>query len=315
MATGYGGTSYSGYSDSTFTPGGNQGWTQVGNPQAPGANYIGRLPGDRPNDAGYMTQPGGSTLLVQGAMPTLPPNLQAFGDLLYQTYGAPAQAAAQNATDNLYDQMLQLNAQGGLNVTQAQQQADFANQGLALNQQGLGIQQAANARQAALLPQQYGLQTQGFDLQQAQDIFANQQQQRALKSSLVTSGAGQGPGANQARSDLAQQLQFQMQGLGLQRQGAGLTYQEQVAQNKDAKEQLGIQAKQLGISEQEVKTRLNNALQQIGISDQVSADQILADINKVSKGLPSSWGNIYGELLNAGAAPMAQNPAAGIGAL
>jgi hypothetical protein len=147
-----------------------------------------------------------------------------------------------------------------------------------------------------LLPQQFGLQNQGFDLAQQQANYGAMTGMRDLNSSQTARGAFTSGGANAHRGDINQNLAFQTQGIGLQRQGAGLNFKENQAQQQDAQKQLDIQSKRLGISGQEIKSRLDNALAQLGISSQVSANQILREAGKVQQGMISPYSGFFGDL-------------------
>jgi hypothetical protein len=227
--------------------------------------------------------PGQYGMSGPGSQSLMDPSFQA----LLGAYGpqfAQAQAQGQQAIIPLYQQMQLLGPEGALANQQAQQQAGFSEQQIGLNQQQLGIQQGALTREMQLLPQQYGLQQQGFGLSETEAQQGYQQQLRGLNSASTASGSFTSTGANQSRGDLYNNLTNSLQNIGLQRQGAALTFAEQQAQQQDSQKQLGIQAKQLGISEDEVKARLNNALQQTGLSSTLSADQILGQIGQIQQG-------------------------------
>lgn len=242
-------------------------------------SYSGALPGAQVGPGGSPAAPIGSVIGSQ----TIDP--------------ATAQYAL--GTGNLSDQMIYNQMMGQLQGGRAQQETGFQLQGLGLDTQGLGIQQGALQRQMQLLPQQYGLQTQGFDLSQQAAQYGAMAGMRDLNSAQTARGAFTSAGANAHRGDINQQLQQQLANLGLQRQGAALTYKEQQAQQQDAAKQLDLQSQRLGLSKEEINTRLTNALQDLGIAGQVSNDQVLSELGKIQQGMFSPLQNYASQLSQA----------------
>lgn len=270
-----------------------------------------QLPGVQPSPSGpswnmqapsqYMTDAMGnmSTLqpaAVQGSPGQQNPQLQAILDLFNSAVMGPTEAIGNQQIGNLQDQMMLTRAGGDLQSQLAQQQAGFSQQGLGLQRQQLGIREDALAREMGLLPQQYGLQQQGFGLQEAEASYGAGQSRRALDSSATARGSFTSEGANQGRADISQQLQFALQGIGLQRGQAALSNQEQMAQLQDSKKMLGISSQQLGLSDTEVKARLQNALDQIGISSQMTTDQLLSEMYKIQQGEISPISGLIGDI-------------------
>lgn len=242
--------------------------------------------------------------------------------------GNPSQMYEQAQWNQLQNQIGLTGMQSDLATQQQNQQANWQLQGLGLDRQSLGVQQGALSRQMALLPQQYGLQQQGFDIQgqqlgvqgqrldeQTKESWQNAaQQQRGLKSNATSSGTWNMPGTSQGFADIKtglqnaltnigfgrQDLALNQRQLGLNRQGAALTFQEQQAQQQDSQKMLGIQSQRLGLSEDEVRGRLQNALNQIGISNQVSVDQLLSEQYKVQQGGLSPLSQLFGDIYSAG---------------
>lgn len=235
-----------------------------------------------------------------GSQSFMSPELQAIMGA-YGTQFGQAEAQVNQGMIPLYQQMQMIGPQTDFSNQQAQQQAGFSTQQIGLSQEQLGIQQGALSRQMQLLPQQYGLQQQGFGLQEQEAGQSYNQQLRGLNSAATASGAFTAQGTNDSRGDLYTNLANSMQNIGLQRQGAALTFQEQQAQQQDSQKELGIQSKQLGISEDEVKARLNNALQQNGLSATLDADQVLGEINKIQQGEVSPLSGLLPILQAAGA--------------
>lgn len=224
------------------------------------------------------------------------PSLQSLYDLYNAAVINPANAMANQQTGNLQDQMALLMAGGDLQSQQAQQAADFSLAGLGLQQQNLGINEAALDRQSALLPQQFALQNQGFDLQGEQANYGAGVSRRGLDNNYAARGAFTSEGANQGRGDIQSQLDFSLRGIGLNREGARLSHEEQMAQLGDAKKQLSLSSQQLGLNGQEIKSRLQNALQQIGISSMMSVDQLLSEMYKVQQGQISPISGLFGDI-------------------
>lgn len=208
-----------------------------------------------------------------------------------------------------------LTAGGLYGQAQLQQQMNAAQQGamyqlggLGLQGQSLDIQKAALARQLGELPQQYNLQQQGFGLQEQQIGLGEQsawrgaqQQQRGIASQLTASGNPYSVGGGWQRQDVANQLQSQLQGfglnrqqIGLERQGAALNYAEKTASLQDAQKELGIQSQQLGLNESEVRSRLDNALAQMGLQGKIDATTLLAETSKIKQGMVSPLSGLIG---------------------
>lgn len=264
---------------------------------------------DRPGAVQPMPQQqntmGGQGQLIHGGQSDVPnwSGLSNYFDL-YNKAMQPSLIEGQNQLDqnaaqlSLTDQMSLMQAQ------QAQQSAGFQQQGLGLDRQGLGIQQGALTRQMELLPQQFSLQNQGFDLSQQQANYGAMTGMRDLNSAQTARGAFTSQGANAHRGDINQNLAFATQGIGLQRQGAGLNFKEQQAQQQDAQKELGLQSQRLGLSAQEIGSRLDNALSQLGIQNQVSRDQLLSEAAKVRQGMTSPLEGLFAHITDHSGVPL-----------
>jgi hypothetical protein len=256
------------------------------------------------------------------------PDPNAWFSQWQQQVGNPSQMLEQAQWNQLQGQIGLTGMQSDLASQIQNQQAGWQLQGFGLDQQSQAVQQGALSRQMSLLPQQYGLQQQGFDIQgqqlgvQGQRLDEQQkeswqnaaQSQRGLKSSATAAGTWNMPGTSQGYADIKQGLQnaltnigfgrqdlsLNQQQLGLNRQGAALTFKEQQAAQQDSQKMLGIQAQRLGLSEDEVRGRLQNALNQIGIGSQISVDQLLAEQYKVQQGGLSPLSGAFGDLLSMG---------------
>lgn len=277
---------------------------------------------------GQIQQQGAAVGQAPGGLYDQLGQLNALGSL-YGPQMALAGALGQNQITGLEGQNFwtQQSLQNQINA--ANQGAYYQQAGLGLQGQSLGIQQGALSRQMAELPQQYGLTQQGFDIQgqrlglQSQQVDLSQlgawqgaaQQQRSLASQLTASGNPYSVGGARSRQDIAEQLQNQMTGfglerqgiglsqqeLGLQRQGAAINYYEQTAAAQDAQKELGIQSQQLGLNQSEIKSRLDTELNNLGIQGQVSSDQLLQAISQVKQGMITPLGNLasmIGQRLN-----------------
>lgn len=252
-----------------------------------GAAYEGGQP-----PAGFAAQTYGTG----GGGGAIDPQLQAFLDLYNTAVMGPSQAIGNQQVGNLQDQMAFIMAGGDLQSSLAQQQADYSLAGLGLQQQDLGVREGALARQAGLLPQQFALQNQGFDLASEQANYGAGMSRRQLDNSYTARGAFTSEGANQGRTDIQTQLDQALRGIGLQREGARLSNEEQMAQLSDARKQLSLSSKQLGLSEQDIRARLTNALQQIGLSSQMDVNQLLQEMYKVQQGQISPISGLFGDI-------------------
>lgn len=231
--------------------------------------------------------------------------LDQFTQLFNSAIGSPSQALSDDAISSIMQQLGFSNEQLGLNTTQAQQQADFAQRLLGLQNQGLGIQIGANERQAGLLPQLHDLTTQEFTAQEGSANRGADVSNRNLNSALTARGAYTSVMGNAQRGDIASQLQEQLGSISRQRQQSDLNYNEQVAQNKDARSQLGLMQQQMGISGEEITSRLNNALAQLGLSNRMNVAQLLTELGKVQRGETSPITQIMGDIYSLSGLQMA----------
>lgn len=231
--------------------------------------------------------------------------LDQFTQLFNSAIGAPSQAMSDDAISSIMQQLGFSNEQLGLNTTQAQQQADFAQRLLGLQNQGLGIQIGANERQASLLPQLHNLTTQEYAAQEGSANRGADISNRNLNSALTARGAYTSVMGNEQRGDISSQLQEQLGSISRQRQQSDLNYNEQVAQNKDARSQLGLMQQQMGISGEEITSRLNNALSQLGLSNRMNVAQLLTELGKVQRGETSPITQIMGDIYSLSGLQMA----------
>jgi len=196
----------------------------------------------------------------------------------------------------------------------ARQETGFQQQLLGLSQQQLGIQRGALARQEKLVPEEYGITTReealqarnlGISLQQLQQQRKDiSRQSETERLSTVSQQAGSGTmftgGGRRQISDIAANLKSQLlsntlqqkqvgieqQGLQLQRQQAGLTFREQMAEMQDEQKNLDILAKRYGISGQELEARLQNTIQNINIGAQ---QNVMLDLTGLMQGTTSGF--------------------------
>lgn len=231
----------------------------------------------------------------QNALPQDQQNLQALLNLLMP--GLAANDAQSNAAiSSILQQLGFSNQANALSAGQAQQGADFARQHLGVQEGQLGIETGANARQGALLPQLHDLVLQGFTQQEQQAWRNTQSQQQDLDSNLTSRGAYTSIGGNQQRGRIQQNLSDTLQTIGREREQSNLNFNEQVAQNSDAKKQLDLMQQNLGISGEEINSRLNNTLAQLGLSGQMTSAQLLGEIAKIQAGQYSPISQIIGDI-------------------
>lgn len=236
--------------------------------------------------------------------------LDQFTQLFNGAIGAPSQALTDDMISSIMQQ-LGFSQEGlGLQTGQANQAADFARRGLGLQQGGLDIQLGANARQSALLPQLHDLALQEFSAQEGQAQRGADVSLRNLNSSLTPRGAFTSVMGNAQRGDIASQLTETLGGIGRQRQGNELNFQEQLAQNADARKQLGLMQQQLGLSGDEIESRLSNTLAQLGLQGRMSVAQLLGELSKVQRGETSPITQLMGDIY---AMSGLQIPAGGMG--
>lgn len=254
-------------------------------------------PATNPNSADPTVRGPAAPVTIGGPTPTAGTSmLDQLTALFNAGAGSPNAALSQDAINSLMQSLGFSNEQLGLNTNQAQQAAGFAQQGLGLQNAGLGIQFGANERQAALLPQLHDLALQEF---QAQEGSANRNADaslRNLNSALTPRGAFTSVMGNAQRGDISSQLSEQLSGIGRQRQQSELNYSEQIAQNADAKKQLGLMQQQLGLSGDEISARLNNTLAQLGLQNRMNVAQLLGEIGKVQRGEYSPVTQLLGDI-------------------
>lgn len=194
------------------------------------------------------------------------------------------------------------------------QQLGIAGQQLGLQGQGLDIQQQSQA-----------IQGQGLQQQLADLYYGNTRAQQNLIAQKAAAGGGNTAGQTLGLQDLAQQLAssvsgvgraqaqlglqgqqlglsrqqlgLQQQGLGLQGRSAELNYNEQMAQNKDAQNQLDIMQQKTGLDKKEIENRTQQALDQAGLSANLNKYDIFNAMADAMKGLynpvQQTFGAIY----------------------
>lgn len=223
-------------------------------------------------------------------------------DILQALYGLlqPGLAANQAGIQDQITAILQQQGFSNQNIDlqrmAAQQGAGFQQAQLGLSGEQLGIEQGANARQAALLPQLHDLVLQGFT-QQEQEAWRNTQaSQQDLDSQLGARGAFTSIGGNRSRDRIQQSLSDTLSNINRTREQSNLQFNEQVAQNKDAAAQLNIMQKNLGLSGEEINSRLSTTLAQLGLSGQMTTAQLLGELGKVQQGQYSPIQSIIGDI-------------------
>jgi hypothetical protein len=238
-----------------------------------------------------------------------------------------ATAAAAPTIQNLQTQLAAVDPNADIARQQATQQAGFAQQGLGLSgeqlgltkegtarqlselpqqqdwaKQLLGIQTGALGRQQALQPQLQGLTEQGFalqggalDRQQEQLDYNSLRQQQALQGGLAASGATNTVGAGRQLEDLAKQKGWSQQSLdqartqlGLSKQGEELGYGETMAGLAD-------QAKGLDISGQQMNQQFGDIAFNLGQQakgEDITGRQLGLQGQEITAGLGNQLQNI-----------------------
>lgn len=152
-----------------------------------------------------------------------------------------------------------------------------------LQAQQVGVQQQASAAQQGIEQQQYGLQQTQFPEQYAQAALANKnavqqlQQQGAIGGTLMTEGSKQRFATQAAEygwqnADIYRQQQLAQLGQASEQVGYGA----QQAGYANQLQQLGLQAKGQGLSAEQAMSQLGFGLQQLGY--QADPSQFLSQI-------------------------------------
>lgn len=203
---------------------------------------------------------------------------------------------------------------------------------LGLSQQGLAAQEQLAGQQYGLEQQQYGLTQQQFGLQGQQIGLSGQSLAEQLAQAQTSYGQGlrnlgqQTAAAGtyntgtqaQGASDLATQLAFAQQsnqigqaGLGLQRQGLGISEQQAALNQQGAAnqyayqqgafglqgQQLANQAKSIDLSSQQAKTSAAQAIASLGLQGQISEDQVLQAIGAAQSGQAGALTGVLPQIL------------------
>lgn len=208
-----------------------------------------------------------------------------------------------------------------------QQQYGISGEQLGLQGKGLDI----NERQLGLQGRGLDVQDQAIQQQVRDLLYGNDRAKQNLVSSQAARGASNTPGTALGQQDLAAQLQsslsgidrakqgqglareglglskeqlglsrdqlaLQQRGLGIQQQQSDLSYNEQLAQNKDAQKSLDIMKERTGLDEKEINNRTQQALDQLGLSTSLSTLDVYKAMQDTRMGLYNPVSQVFSYL-------------------
>lgn len=207
------------------------------------------------------------------------------------------------------------NSKYGVDKGFLNQDYDIGMRGIGLNQEGLGIDRGANARDAAyyqnlrnILGQQMGITGETFNNTQQQlqnDAATNV---RNINSEYTGRGAWFAPMRGNKVSDTFKNYDTSLQAADLQRRntllGQGkedLGYEKSIAETGDKNKKLDILAKQYGLDAEKLKANLDQGLANLGYSHFTDSLGLIDQLGKGGADV-STIQNIINQALQSGSA-------------
>lgn len=238
----------------------------------------------------------------------------------YQQQSAAALGQEQAGLTNL--DISQLMGNQAIGEQYGQGLESLLQQQLGINQQqsGLNLQEQYNPIYHLLQNQGYGLQRGGIEQAIGQAGNTREQELKNFYGSEATSGALGAPGQKNQYDQIQYQYQQQMENLNRQLQQLGLTqkgsdtqYQQQQAQEKIQQQSIDNMAQQLGFNKGDLGRRIDQAINNLNLQGRVSAGQIAQAYQDSLNGVYNNLSSILPYIMESGNIPNIQSILTGTG--
>lgn len=171
---------------------------------------------------------------------------------------------------------------------------------LALQRQGIGIQQKGNQAEYGFLDRLRNLAGQGFGNQQAQINEKAEQQHRATKNDFVGRGATVAVEHGLQHQDIDQETAQAIEAarLGYEKELVG--FDQQKARLDQAGEMLGLDLQKLGLNGQQLDLQLQMGLANLGLDQLMSTDEFWSKIETSQGQEAQFWMDLFSQVFQWG---------------
>lgn len=216
----------------------------------------------------------------------------------FQVMGQPQLDLYDLQNQQLARQMAGQGALRGLDEQSLRAQYGFGQQDLALNRQGIGIDQAYLGQLSGFNQRDYDLALQllGLDTKEARAQAGIQK--RGMFSDATARGAVTAPGLRRGLTDLKHSLARQLQGIDVRRGQAKLGFEREGARIGHEGQGLGLAAQRLGVDEGRLASTFNLGLQRLGLEGVIDAATLFDSISSNNMQKAAAANNILSEAMS-----------------